>query len=561
VPVHFSFSRFSTADTRILCGVVTDLSHQKERWRALVEATPQLVWSWLPDGGCDYLSPQWIAYTGVPEAEQHGFRWLAAIHPDGRERVHAAGHAAVAEHAQYDLEYRLRRHDGAYRWFQARGVMVRDATGRIARWFGTSTDIDEQKRATADLRELHETLERRVEERTRELAVETAERAAAEEALRQAQKMQALGQLTGGIAHDFNNLLTVIQGSADFLRRPDLSRERRERYIGAIAETASRAASLTQQLLAFARKQPLKPEVFNLNRRMPQIAGMLGRMIGAHYRLDIDLAPDLWPIEVDPNQLEIALVNIGVNARDAMPEGGALIIKARNAALSNETGTGLVGEFVCLSVADTGSGMTPEIRDRVFDPFFTTKDVGKGTGLGLSQVYGFAAQSGGDVRIESEAGRGTTIILHVPRARTEPKPVLVESAPEQLEAGQGLVLLVEDNSQVGEFAQTLLEELGYGVIRAESAPAALRILEGGADVDIVFSDVVMPGMTGVDLARELKRGRPGLPVVLTTGYSDPLAGGGAGEFPLLSKPYRMDSVAAILRRTLARKGAAGRMDG
>jgi signal transduction histidine kinase/CheY-like chemotaxis protein len=376
-----------------------------------------------------------------------------------------------------------------------------------------------------------------------ELKVQIGERTKAEDQLRQAHKMQALGQLTGGIAHDFNNLLTVIQGSADMLRRPGLAEEKRLRFAEAVVQASARAAALTGQLLAFARRQPLQPEVIDVNFLIRGMIDLLDRTLGERIEVRTELAAGPAMVEADRAQLESALLNIAVNARDAMPEGGLLTIRT---AATHEGGH---GQRIAISVSDTGAGMDAETLDRAFEPFFTTKATGKGTGLGLSQVYGFASQSGGDVRIASTPGEGTIVTLLLPRsgasgpAREDDEAQL----PERRRSGR--ILLVEDNEEVGAFAQDLLTELGHDVRRVRSGEEALR-LALAEPFDLLFSDVVMPGMSGLDLADRLRRKRPDLPVILTTGYSDEIATSGAGGRPVLLKPYRLETLAAAIDQVL-----------
>jgi signal transduction histidine kinase/ActR/RegA family two-component response regulator len=375
------------------------------------------------------------------------------------------------------------------------------------------------------------------------LQVEVDERARAEEELRQAQKMQALGQLTGGIAHDFNNLLTVIQGSADILRRPNVDEPRRIRFAEAIVQTAGRAAALTSQLLTFARRQPLKPQILDLNEKIAGMADLLDRTIGERVAVRTDLGEGLCPIEADPAQLEAAILNVCVNARDAMPEGGSLTLATRDGGLPDGR------RAVVLSVSDTGTGIEPDMLARVFEPFFTTKSVGKGTGLGLSQVYGFAAQSGGEAGVVSEVGVGTTVTMTLPCSETA---VAQEETKEEAglpSARRGHVLIVDDNEEVGALAEALCSELGHRVSRARSGAEAL-ILCGGGAFDAVFTDVVMPGMSGIELAEALANAHPGLPVVLTTGFSDEIARAGAGDRPVVFKPYKLEALAAALDAAL-----------
>jgi PAS domain S-box-containing protein len=370
------------------------------------------------------------------------------------------------------------------------------------------------------------------------------------QALAQAQKMEAIGRLTGGVAHDFNNLLTVIRASADFLRRPDLDDQKRLRYVEAIAETANRAATLTGQLLAFARRQPLQPEVFDVNLRLRGVQRLVAATIGSSIQVQLDLpdAPQL--AKADPNQFETAVLNMVINARDAMPGGGRITMAARPVA-----GVPAVrghapssGDFIALSITDTGTGIAPESLSRIFEPFFTTKPIDKGTGLGLSQVYGFAKQSHGEIEVKSELGVGTTFTLYLPRSFDE----VSTSAPRHKPEADGptrRILLVEDNEGVGKFASGLLAELGHAVTWAGDARSALDILaERPRAFDLVFSDVVMPGMSGIELAQQVRDRWPGLEVILTSGYSHVLAEEGSHGFRLLKKPYSIDGLLDVLSR-------------
>jgi PAS domain S-box-containing protein len=378
----------------------------------------------------------------------------------------------------------------------------------------------------------NQSLEQRVQERTRELEI-------ANEALRQSQKMEAIGQLTGGIAHDFNNLLTVIRGSADILRREGLSEDKRQRYIDAISATADRAARLTGQLLAFARRQALRPEIFDAGSQIASITDMLRSVLGSRIGLEINADCSDCFVEADIAQFETAIVNMAVNARDAMDGEGKLKIGIQRQA---EDGT----DFVCVEVADTGHGIATDKIDRIFEPFFTTKEVGKGTGLGLSQVYGFAKQSDGEIKVESTVGVGTTFRLLLPaRDRTAQAPV--SRAEPEKEASGGRVLIVEDNPEVRSFAEDLLRELGFEADVASSAGEALEKLAAGAQYDVIFSDVVMPGMSGIDFARRVREQLPEMPVVLTSGYSHVLVEEGRYGFPLLQKPYSASDVARALQ--------------
>ncbi|HEU0045808.1 ATP-binding protein [Sphingomonas sp.] len=375
------------------------------------------------------------------------------------------------------------------------------------------------------------------------LTVQIAEREKAEEQLRQAQKMQALGQLTGGIAHDFNNLLTVIQGSADLLQRPGLDEVKRMRFAGAIAQTAARAASLTSQLLAFARRQPLKPEVMDVNERIASMSEIFERSLGTGVSVVTEFEADGCIVEADPAQLESAILNVAVNARDAMPSGGTLTIRTYTGRLNE------VRKAVAIAVSDTGGGMDPEIVSRVFEPFFTTKGVGKGTGLGLSQVYGFASQSGGDVTIDSAPGKGTTVTILLPCSERKLGRQQLRQAHATSPPTRRRLLVVDDNEEVGAFAETLLGELGHDVARASSAQEALKLAAAG-HFDLVFTDVVMPEMSGIELALELRRRGLNAAIVLTTGYSDRIAETGSEGFPVITKPYRLETLADTIERAL-----------
>jgi signal transduction histidine kinase/CheY-like chemotaxis protein len=375
------------------------------------------------------------------------------------------------------------------------------------------------------------------------------ERAKAEDQLRQSQKMQALGQLTGGIAHDFNNLLTVIQGSADMLCRPGLNETKRIRFASAIVQAATNAASLTSQLLAFARRQPLKPEKLEVNTLLEDMRDMIDRTLGERIKIATELGASDCRVEADRGQLQSAILNIVSNARDAMPEGGQLTIRTET--LRPHDGR----RMVAIRISDTGSGMDPDTADRIFEPFFTTKVTGKGTGLGLSQVYGFATQSGGDVLVDSEADKGTTLTLILPCVDGGGEAAQSAELPDTAEQPPASILVVEDNEEVGAFAETLLTELGHRVTRASSGEEALDLTRA-RPFDIVLSDVVMPGMGGLKLAETLAAEQPDLPVVLATGYSQEIAETGSGGRPVILKPYRLATLSdALMTELRGRRGA------
>ncbi len=397
------------------------------------------------------------------------------------------------------------------------------------------------------LAELNATLEQRVEERSLRLAH-------AESALRQSQKLEAIGQLTGGVAHDFNNLLTIIRSSVDFLRQPNLSEQRRQRYMRAVSDTVERASKLTSQLLAFARRQPLNPQVVDAGERLENIGEMLESVTGAQIHVCVERPDHPCYIRVDLSQFETALINIALNARDAMNGQGLLKLRLECnkplPAIRGHASSG--GQFVSIALADSGPGIDAKTLEHIFEPFFTTKDVGKGTGLGLSQVFGFAKQSGGNVDVSSVLGEGSEFTLYlpqVPASEVECNDAADDDDAEPLHEKRR-VLVVEDNLEVGRFANQILQDLGYETVWATNAEEALQL--AGADAmgfDAVFSDVVMPGITGVALAKELRRRRPDLPVILTSGYSEELARSGYEGFEFIAKPYSADQVSRILGKT------------
>ena len=408
------------------------------------------------------------------------------------------------------------------------------------------------------LREVGASLETQVAARTAELAeanarllAEAVERERMEQDLRQSQKLEAVGQLTGGVAHDFNNLLTIIRSSVDFLRRPDLPEERRKRYMDAVSDTVDRAAKLTGQLLAFARRQSLRPEVFDVGERLRGVADMLDTITGARIRVRVEVPDAAALVRADVNQFETAVVNAAVNARDAMDGVGTLTMRvlAGQPMPSIRGHGGSRGPFVAVSLTDSGSGIPADVLGRIFEPFFTTKAVGRGTGLGLSQVFGFAKQSGGDVDVASAVGEGTTFTLYLPEVSDGPSRMPVPDRDAGVApSGQGQpVLLVEDNLEVGRFCAQILEDLGYAPVWVVNAEEALeRLGTDGAGFRAVFSDVVMPGMGGIELAKALRIRIPNLPVVLASGYSHVLAREDSHGFELLHKPYSAAQIGRVL---------------
>jgi two-component system NtrC family sensor kinase len=394
-------------------------------------------------------------------------------------------------------------------------------------------------------------------QRTRRLHDEAERREAAEVALRQAQRLEAIGQLTGGVAHDFNNLLTIISGSVDRLRR-DLSGEKQTRLLDMIATATNRGESLTRQLLAFSRRQTLSPTVIDLRQRLPELKEMLSRSLRGDISIDVVVPDQPCAIKIDPSELELALLNLAVNARDAMPKGGSLTITAKPVVLKGKAvEEQLRGEFVAIRVTDNGTGIPPDVLPHVFEPFFTTKEVGKGTGLGLSQVYGFAKQSGGTATVSSSVGRGTAITLYLPRTHESPAVPVAPAEPEAEPQRAGTALVVEDSPEVAEVATAYLEQLGYSVKQVNNAHEALEFLGNDPGVDLVFSDILMPGeMTGLDLGHAIRRLYPEMPVLLTTGYSTSAQEAVREGFVVLRKPFDVAALERCVREARRTKPEA-----
>jgi PAS domain S-box-containing protein len=474
-----------------------------------------------PDGVIAAVNPVWETVLGFAPEDLVGRAYAEFVWPDDLAVAQDA-FQVVRERNLLQFDCRFRRKDGGYRWLSWSGAP--DETGVV---YGSGRDVTAEKEAREAL-------------------------ARTEEALRQSQKMEAVGQLTGGIAHDFNNLLTIIRSAADFLRRRDLDEARRERYIDAVAETADRAARLTGQLLAFARRQPLELEVFDAGERVRALGDMIRPLVGAPFRVEIETPPEPLYVEADLAQFETAVVNLAINARDAMGEDGVLKLSAR-AAERAPAGAEGPAEWVLVEVADTGCGIPASVIPKIFEPFFTTKEVGKGTGLGLSQVFGFAKQAGGEVEVWSQPGEGARFSIFLPpthkRPDHGPPTPEVRAGPRRRERAR--VLVVEDNAAVGAFSTQMLQDLGYRTTLAANAAEALSILQtDDLSFDVVFSDVVMPGKSGVEFAKLVRERWPGLPVVLTSGYSHVLAEEGSHGFPLLRKPYSVEAMARVLRRAV-----------
>ncbi|WP_428833409.1 MULTISPECIES: ATP-binding protein [Methylobacterium] len=499
-----------------------------------------------------------LGREGIPLAQI-----VATVHPDDQDGLAAAINEAVARGGAYAHQYRVRRADGRYYWIEANGRVDHGPDGTPLSFPGVLLDVEERRtveqerdRAITQLRALNETLEQRVGERTAELMN-------AEEQLRQSQKMEAVGQLTGGLAHDFNNLLAGISGSLELMgtrivqgRFSDV-----DRYMVTAQGATRRAAALTHRLLAFSRRQTLAPKGTDVNALVDGMLDMVRRTVGPAVHVETVGLPDLWPALVDPSQLENALLNLCINARDAMPDGGRIVIETANRRIDHQAARRQdmpAGEYLSLSVSDTGTGMPPEVVAKVFEPFFTTKPLGQGTGLGLSMIYGFAKQSGGQVRIHSEEGRGTTVSIYLPRHRGQAER---DEAPPQVgllsvaEAGE-TVLVVDDEPSVRMLVTDVLGDLGYTAVEAADAAGGLRVLRSDARVDLLVTDVGLPGgLNGRQMADAARVGRPDLKVLFITGFAEnALLSDGHLEpgMAVLTKPFAVEALAARIRELIMR---------
>jgi PAS domain S-box-containing protein len=442
-----------------------------------------------------------------------------------------------------------RRKDGSE--FPAEASIAKQVIDGRKAYMVVLRDVTDRKRAEADLAAANSELEARVADRTRALEAEIRRREEAHAALIQAQRMEAFGQLTGGIAHDFNNLLTIITGNLELLGSK-LDGGPEATLLKRASDAADMGAALTKRLLTFARRRRLTPQILDVNEMILNLTEILQRSLGEPIALTTMLAGNVGRIRTDASELENAILNLAINARDAMPDGGNLVIESRNAT-AEEAGMPKGGEFVLISVSDTGHGMSPDVLEHVFEPFFTTKEPGRGTGLGLSTVYGFAEQSGGRATIESAPGRGTTVNLYLPRAAEQTEPAAGPAEPVPLSENCETVLVVEDNPEVRELTLQRVEGLGYVAIEAENGAAAIRMLEAGEDVQIVLSDIVMAGgVSGYDVARWVREHAPHIKVLLTTGYAaeEAEAKPDAADVAILRKPYKRADLALALREAL-----------
>jgi PAS domain S-box-containing protein len=653
-------------------GVNTDISlhlhaeaaaqRSESRFRRIADSMPQMIWSSLPDGHCDYYNARWYEFTGVPIGATDGYAWQDLVHPDDRERVMADWRRCVQTGAAHHIEYRLRDHSGIHRWVLARGQAERDAAESITRWYGTYTDIEDIVQARSVLQRSRDELELEVAARTGErnllatlvettdvmvmavdldykiLAINKANadefekiygmrarvgdnllglfeghpdlladvKAAwsrgvageevtlveahgnpararrfyeikfrplrndagerigayqfvqdvterlrtearlkqAQDALLQSQKLEAMGQLTGGVAHDFNNLLTPIIGSLDMLQRRGVGDTRERRLIQAAYQSAERAKILVQRLLAFARRQPLQAASIDVGALIKGLADLVSSTIGPQVTLQVDAAASLPYAQADPNQLELAILNLAVNSRDAIDGAGTIGISAASEIIEAGRPDVKPGRYVRITVSDTGHGMDEATLARAVEPFFSTKGVGKGTGLGLSMAHGLASQLGGALTIESRLGAGTQVSIWLPESE-EPSPATAAAEDAQAnDAGAGDVLLVDDEEFIRLSTAIMLTELGYKVHEAASAEAALQALDSGLNPNLLITDHLMPGMTGVELARVIKARRPDVKILIVSGFAD--VDDIDPSIPRLTKPFLHSELVAAM---------------
>jgi PAS domain S-box-containing protein len=532
------------------------LRESEERFRLIADSAPVPMWVTKLDRKRAFVNQAYADFLGVSYEEAIDYDWRSRIHPDDVDRIVRESLAGEATLRPFSLEGRYRRGDGEWRWLRSESQPRWGPDGAHEGFIGVAFDITGSKLAEAALREVNETLENRVAERTADLSAalerlraEVAERERAEEALRQAQKMEAVGQLTGGIAHDFNNLLTPILGGLGMIstRTDDM---RLKRIAETALESARRGAKLTSQLLAFSRIQRLAMKPVEVNAVIANMRQILKHTIGTAIDIRTDFDPAAGRAVCDENQLENALLNLAINARDAMAGGGILTIST--ACLDHPGSADLEpGPYVCVSVADTGTGMPPETLARAMEPFFSTKPLGKGTGLGLAQVYGIAQQSGGTVRIESTEGAGTKVHILLPRAPADAapgEPAGEAAAPAaQPQPPRARILVVDDDPDVRAFLEDALDDLGHEVSACDCGPAAIAQVDHDCP-DLLLLDFAMPGMNGAEVARKVRARCPHLPIVFVTGYaeSEQLEAALGADVKVLRKPFSLDDLAAAV---------------
>jgi PAS domain S-box-containing protein len=542
------------------------LRESEERFRLIADSAPVPMWVTRLDRRRSFVNRAYVDFLGIDYDEATEFDWRTILHPDDHDRIVAESIAGEASLKPFTLEARYRGGNGEWRWIQSMSQPRWGPNGEHVGFIGVAHDVTELKHAEATLREVNEELERRVAERTADLSAaldrlqaEVGERLRAEEALRQAQKMEAVGQLTGGIAHDFNNLLTPIMGGLELIAgRVEDPRLKRIAENG--LESARRGAKLTGQLLAFSRIQRIEMAPVAVNRVIEQMHSLLRHTIGSAVRIETLLSPGALYGRCDANQLENAILNLAINARDAMPEGGRLTISTSLVEAEGEPALS-PGDYVCITVADTGHGMAPEVQARATEPFYSTKPLGKGTGLGLAQVYGIARQSGGTLRIESEPGRGTQVHILIPAAAAaaDQESDGHHPAADRSAARAGVrILVVDDDGAVRAFLADSLKGLGYDVVEAATGEEALALTESAVPA-LALLDYAMPGMNGAELAGALRSSRPDLSILFVTGYaeSERLERALGTDAPVLRKPFSIGELAAAVESHLPAAPTSG----
>lgn len=523
--------------------------------KMLTDLAPTIIGTREPDGKLTYINDFWFTFTGCDEPDYSKINWRSYIHPDDLSKLDLSSSVGFDIKLEFSCEFRIRRADGEYRWFRSisRPVMdyVRD---EVKQWLTVTTPIQDLREAKEEAQKARDELEKAVAERTAELEeanerllLEMEDRQQTQDALRQAQKMESVGQLTGGIAHDFNNMLQVIIGNLELMKMNAVNlgensvAKRMERNVAMAIEAALKAEKLTAQLLAFSRKSKLQPARLNVNEIIAGVRDIVDRAVGRGITVDVDLQDDVWLCLSDKTQLESAIVNLSINARDAMPQGGKLTICSSNKTIND-------ARFVSVCVTDTGTGIPKDVLDKVFEPFYTTKDVGKGSGLGLSMVYGFCQQSNGRVNIDSELGKGTTVEMLFPF--TGGTSIEETKAEEDFnyDVNKQSILVVDDEPGVRELACQLLTDLGYNVVSAEDGESAIRILKDtDIPLDLLFTDVVMPGgIDGFGVAAVANFERPNMPVLFTTGHAEvalkELKKDLKQKIKVIGKPYRLNEL-------------------
>jgi len=519
------------------------LRESEERFRQIANSAPMPMWVTRANDSRDFVNQAYADFFALtPEEAIHSADWMGALHPDDRDSFAAEQAKAAAALQAFDLTARFRRYDGQWRWLRVTSIPRLDSEGGAIGMVGAASDITEAKEAEFEL-------QRQVAERTTELV-------AAQDQLRQAQKMEALGQLTGGIAHDFNNLLTVIVGGLDLIAK-QIEDERLLKFATNALSAAERGARLTAQLLAFSRVQRLEVRPTYIAPLIEEMRPLLRNVLGPGIEKKFDLDPHLMPVLADPTQVEVAVLNLAINARDAMPEGGTLTISSRRRRISEDPDLE-PGTYVELSIADTGEGMPPDVLARAFEPFFTTKEVGRGTGLGLSMVYGMARQSGGAVKIESKPEVGTTVRLFFRRAnRDAVVPGSGGKSGDELRRSRGAatILVIDDDEDVRQFIAAGLEEYGHEVIEAADGSAGIERF-AAAKPDLVVIDYIMPGLSGAEVAAHILATRPDQPILFVSGFSETDAiRQVAPNAHILAKPFRAAALEDAVRTALARTAA------